>query len=85
MLLYAFLPLKITWRIGCMLSCASLLPWQVHFTVLFQQQSGSLDEPHFEFFVIANSTNDEDSRSQGDNIAVKIVDVDVDTNLTLYG
>ncbi|XP_069186792.1 integrin alpha-PS2 isoform X4 [Procambarus clarkii] len=57
----------------------------VHFIVLFQQKSGSLEDPRFEFLVTANSTNNEVPRSRNDNIARKVVLVDVDTNLILYG
>ncbi|XP_042220319.1 integrin alpha-PS2-like isoform X2 [Homarus americanus] len=44
-----------------------------------------MEEPRFEFLVVANSTNGEDLRSRDDNIAFKTVLVDVDTKLTLYG
>ncbi|XP_069941612.1 integrin alpha-PS2 [Cherax quadricarinatus] len=57
----------------------------VHFIVLFQQKSGSLEDPRFEFLVTANSTNSEEARHRGDNVAYKNILVDVNTNLILYG
>ncbi|XP_042203155.1 integrin alpha-PS2-like [Homarus americanus] len=57
----------------------------VHFAVFFQEKSRTMEEPRFEFLVVANSTNGEDLRSRDDNIAFKTVLVDVDTKLTLYG
>lgn len=56
----------------------------VHFIVLFQQ-SGLMEEPRFEFLVTTNSTNIENSHTKDDNVVLKTIQVEVDTNLILYG
>ncbi|XP_037799232.1 integrin alpha-PS2-like [Penaeus monodon] len=56
----------------------------VHFVVLFQQ-SGQMEEPRFEFLVTTNSTNIENSHTKDDNVVLKTIQVEVDTNLILYG
>lgn len=54
------------------------------FDVLFQQ-AGSLEKPHFEFVVVANSTNSEAEHTLADNVAATNTIVNVDTELILYG
>ncbi|CAL4083658.1 unnamed protein product [Meganyctiphanes norvegica] len=57
----------------------------VHFTVLFQQAGGDIEDSKFEFLVSANSTNAENDRTAGDNVILKTVVVDADTELALSG
>lgn len=64
--------------------CPFLRFQQVHFVVLFQQ-SGQMEEPRFEFLVTTNSTNIENSHTKDDNVVLKTIQVEVDTNLILYG
>ncbi|KAK7008559.1 hypothetical protein SK128_014322, partial [Halocaridina rubra] len=56
----------------------------VHFGLSFEQLGDPVDN-QFLFLVTANSTNAEEPRSREDNIALKSVLVDADTQLILYG
>ncbi|XP_068245736.1 LOW QUALITY PROTEIN: integrin alpha-PS2-like [Palaemon carinicauda] len=56
----------------------------VHFGMTFEQL-GDPDGNQFLFEVTANSTNSEESRTRDDNVALRSVLVDADTQIILYG